>query len=98
LVAGDNNGVLWSWRVENEDYRLSNALQAHRDAIYATTFSTKGRLVTGAGDGSLYLWEAGPPDPGSRIQLRGALGEIQSVAISEAGRRLVAGTIDNIHI
>ena len=92
MTAGDHNGVLWTWHREGGRYALAVSLQAHRDAIYALTYSTEGRLVSGAADGGVYLWESGKPDLTRRLRLTGARNEVQSVAVSEQGKRLAAGT------
>ncbi|KAG1815930.1 WD40-repeat-containing domain protein [Suillus subaureus] len=74
---------------------VQTALRGHTYSVLSVSFSPDGtRIVTGSGDNTVRLWNAGTGEPVGE-PLRGHAESVTSVSFSPDGTRIVTGSDDN---
>jgi WD40 repeat protein/serine/threonine protein kinase len=92
LVTAGEDGLVRIWDVERGE--LIDALEGHRQPIYAAAITSDGRwLATGSADGSLRIWSLAG---GEHYELQGHRGAVRAVAFAADGSRLVSGGDDRL--
>jgi WD40 repeat protein len=75
--------------------RCLQVLEEHRSAVYSVTYSPDGNyIVSGSGDRTIQIWDAGTGEPLARFGLQKNHPEsgIRAVACSTNGRMIVSGS------